>query len=94
MPFPNTRQALEANGYKFVMFTLCPSCEVNVEMWLTPRLAAMPLDFKLDEHGAEICVPHFSTCRTPAMYSRRLQKKAEDKKAAEDSPMTPDGEAL
>jgi hypothetical protein len=92
MPFPNTRQALEANGYEYRGDITCTSCNVPIEMWNTPKGNVMPLDFT-DEGGMEICVPHFATCKTPAMYSRRLQK-AEDKKTAEDSPMTPDGETL
>jgi hypothetical protein len=91
MPFPNTRQALEANGYSLTHLKVCPSCNVTIEMWNTPKSNIMPLDFKNDEHGCEVCVPHFATCKTPAMYSRRLQaKKEKDEAAAADAPMSPD----
>jgi hypothetical protein len=93
MPFPNTRQALEANGYSYKEPKTCSSCNIMIELWNTPKGNVMPLDFTNDVHQGEVCVPHFAVCKTPAMYSRRLQK-AEDKKTAEDSPMTPDGETL
>ena len=85
MGFPTTRQSLEEHSYSFKESKICPSCEVTIEMWNTPKGNVMPLDFKLDEHQCEVCVPHFANCKNPAMYSRRLQKKAKEKKEAEES---------
>lgn len=82
MPFPKTRQALQDNGYSFVQSKTCPSCNVTIEMWKTPKGNFMPLDFKLDDREQEICEPHFASCKNPAQYSRRLQKKEEEKKKA------------
>lgn len=87
MPFPQTRQALDDNGYTLAFTKVCPSCNVTIEMWNTPNRNLMPLDFTTVD-GKEICVPHFATCKNPAQYSRRLQKKAEAKK--NEGPIIPD----
>lgn len=87
MPFPNTRQALKDSGYSLSHSKICPSCNVTIEMWNTPKQNIMPLDFRTID-GKETCEPHFSTCKNPELYSRRLAAK---KKAAEDvGPIIPD----
>jgi hypothetical protein len=94
MPFPNTRQALEANGYSFKERKTC-KCGAVIELFDTPRGRVIPLDFRTNEHNVEICETHFVTCPNASDYSERLRnKKEKEKKAAEDSPMSPDGEAI
>ena len=88
MPFPNTRQALEANGYSPSSTKTC-KCGANIELWNTPRGRLMPLDFKQTEHG-EICEPHFANCPYASEYSERLRNKKEKEKAADAGPMNPD----
>jgi len=83
MPFPTTRQALEENGYSFNHSKVCPSCNVTIEMWNTPKGNIMPLDFK-QKDGSEFCEPHFASCKDPVQYSRRLQKKKEKTATGED----------
>jgi hypothetical protein len=82
MPFPNTRQALREHGYEFDHTKVCPSCNVTIEMWITPRDRMMPLDFKRNDRNEEICEPHFATCKDPAQYSSRLREQKEKKAAA------------
>jgi len=91
MPFPRNRIELEANGYKFNHSKICPSCDVSIEMWDTPKGNIMPLDFRIKD-GGEVCEPHFATCKNPAQYSRRLQEKEKKKKeaAADADPVIPD----
>ena len=89
MPFPKTRQALQDNGYSFKESKICPSCNVAIEMWITPKDNVMPLDFRKDEQENEICEPHFATCKDPALYSRRLREKQEKAKQKEAGPIAP-----
>lgn len=90
MPFPTTRDALEANGYRFKESKTC-RCGANIEMFDTPRGRVMPLDFKQTEHG-EICEPHFASCPYAADYSQKLRdkKKKDEEAAAGDGPMNAD----
>ncbi len=92
MPFPNTRQALQDNGYVFNHTKTCEACNVQIEMWTTPKDNLMPLDFKRDEHQNETCEPHFASCKKPELYSRKLREKKEKEKAAAAAagPMNPD----
>jgi hypothetical protein len=89
MPFPNTRQALEANGYSFIENLIC-KCGAKIERWKTPRERTMPLQFTETDTNHEICQPHFS-CEYAADYSERL-RRAKEKAAATsaDAPMSPD----
>jgi len=90
MPFPRNRKELENAGYSFSHKKECASCRVQIEMWNTPSARMMPMDFKFDEHGNEVCESHFATCKDPAQYSQRLREKKKKAEAAEAGPITPD----
>lgn len=75
MPFPNSRQALEENGYSFLEDLTC-KCGAQIERWSTPRGRTMPLQFRKTETEHEVCEPHFS-CAFAHEYSERLRKKKE-----------------
>jgi len=66
MPFPKTKDELEAAGYRYVNSGQCTaqSCLAPVEWWRTPKNAKMPLDVGTLE-------PHWATCKAVAKFRKR-----------------------
>jgi len=69
MPFPQTRDALMAAGYRFDNHSVCKGCKAEVEWWLTPKGKKMPFD--LMQSGDSKAVTHFSSCPDAEDFRRR-----------------------
>lgn len=86
-PFPNTRRALHDSGYEYIETKTC-KCGANIEMWLTAiNRRRMPLDFKQNDQGQEVCVPHFAVCEFKEDFSQRLRDKKARESGAEAGPI-------
>lgn len=60
MPFPATRDALIAAGYKFENHSVCRGCKQEIEWYTTPADKKAPFD--LMPTGDSPVVSHFATC--------------------------------
>jgi hypothetical protein len=60
MPFPTTRDALIAAGYKFENHGVCRGCKREVEWYITPNGKKSPFD--LMPEGSSPVTSHFATC--------------------------------
>ena len=69
MPFPQTRDALMAAGYRFDNHSVCKGCKAEVEWWITPKGSKMPFD--LMQNGDSKAVTHFVTCPHSEDFRRR-----------------------
>jgi hypothetical protein len=60
MPFPATRDALIAAGYKFENHSVCKGCKAEIEWYTTINGKKIPMD--LMPEGTSKAIPHWSTC--------------------------------
>lgn len=70
MPFPSTRAALEADGYKFVGHSYCthPLCKRTLISWFeTPNGKRMPMTAKA---GTDELEPHWASCPGAARFRK------------------------
>jgi hypothetical protein len=68
MPFPTTRDAMVAGGYKFSNHARCRSCQEEVEWYETPRGKKMP--FNLMPDGNSAAITHFTTCPEADLFRK------------------------
>jgi hypothetical protein len=79
MPFPETKEALEAAGYVFDNEGRCRGCGAPIEWWITPNGKKMPM-IVIDEKDKSKSFPqpilrtirrtHFSDCEDAAKFRR------------------------
>jgi hypothetical protein len=60
MPFPQTRDALIAAGYKFSNHAKCRGCHEEIEWYETPTGKKMPMNLMME--GSSPAIAHWSTC--------------------------------
>jgi hypothetical protein len=68
MPFPKTRDALIAAGYRFDNHAKCRGCQAEIEWWITPKGSKMPFD--LMQRGESEAIAHFATCPAAEEFRR------------------------
>jgi len=69
MPLPNTKEGLEAAGYRYAGSKVCrgPNCGVRMEIWNTPAGRQLPLD-------PVTLVPHFGTCPDRDLFKKGAKR--------------------
>lgn len=69
MPFPATRDALIASGYKFSNHARCRGCGAEVEWYDTPNGKKMPMD--LMPVGDSLAKSHWATCPDAPTFRKK-----------------------
>lgn len=65
MPFPATREALEAAGYHYDTRGRCRGhrCQAEIDWWFTPQGHRIPLN--------PDCTPHWASCHDKAQFRKK-----------------------
>jgi hypothetical protein len=71
MPFPATREAMEAAGYKRSSYTRCSGCGESIEFWTTPAGKQIPMNFMA--YPDTPAVSHFVTCPKATQFKRKTR---------------------
>lgn len=69
MPFPATREAMEAEGYLRGCYSRCRGCNRPMEFWRTPAGKMIPMD-PMDQPDSE-AVSHFATCPNATQFRKK-----------------------
>lgn len=65
---PKTRLEMLQRGYEFRGSTSCRSCNVHIEMWLTPNAKLAP--YNPMPEATSHSLSHFATCTRAAAYRK------------------------
>jgi hypothetical protein len=78
-PIPETWEALERDGWKFLVRTRCRECRRTIEFWELPSGRKMPLE-KTDVQS--LYVPHFAVCPYAEKFRSNAWKPKEQQPVA------------